>query len=100
MSTPAGKIQAKIILHAKRLGFLVKRHYNGPGAETGWPDLEIILPRGRTLWIEVKAPGDRLRKRQEYIISLLEALGHDVFICESAEAGIRRLEDAADPPVS
>jgi hypothetical protein len=95
VSTPAGRIQQKIIRHAKRLGFLVKRHYNGPGVETGWPDLEIVLRAGRCVWVEVKAPGDRLRARQVYIIEKLRALGHTVIIAEDAETVIARLEDEA-----
>ncbi len=78
-------IQSAAVLYAKKRGLVVRRNYMGPGAETGWPDVEVFFPMGRVLFMEFKVPGAELRKRQEYIISLLRNLDHTVHVCDSLE---------------
>lgn len=80
-----GRIQRRAIDYARSIGLMVRRNYMGPGAETGWPDVEFFFPRGRVLFIEFKAPGEGLRKRQEFIIGMLRCRGHTVHVCDSYE---------------
>lgn len=58
-------------------------------AEDGTPDLLIIMSRGRSLWVEVKKPGEepavvqRLRHRE------LRNMGHAVTVARSVEEFIK-----------
>lgn len=68
------KIQARIVKKFKALGFIVfKMHLL---FITGVPDLLFIMPDGRVFWMEVKRPGERLTKKQQWFHSLLSNLGH------------------------
>lgn len=46
---------------------------------TGVPDRLILLPGGRVLFVETKAPGKRERPRQNYVQGLLARMGFLVF---------------------
>jgi hypothetical protein len=85
--TPEGKIQAAVVKYAKGLGFLAKRNYNAPGAETGWPDTEFFLPGAVTLFFEFKRLGEEPTKLQAHRISQLRELGHHVYVCDDVEYG-------------
>jgi Holliday junction resolvase len=52
----------------------------------GVPDRLIVLPGGRVMFIEVKAPGGRLSKLQEVEIARLRKLGASVRVIWSLEA--------------
>ena len=80
-----GKLQERAIRYARDLGMVVKRNYMGPGAETGWPDVEFFAAGGKMFFIEFKAPDGSLRKRQEYIIAQLRERGHTVYVCDRYE---------------
>ncbi len=45
-----------------------------PGC-TGVPDRMVVLPGGRIGFLELKAPGEKPRREQEYRIGELEGLG-------------------------
>lgn len=45
-------------------------------AGVGTPDFVIALPGGRTLWIEAKARGGKLRLEQRAWIAALHVVGH------------------------
>ena len=76
------KLQTRAVGYARSLGLLVKRNYQGPGAESGWPDVELFAPGGRVVLIEFKAPGKEPRKLQRYRIQRLRDLGHSVHVCD------------------
>jgi len=76
MTTPEGKIAAKIKRLAPEYGLLVIRQHFAPGAKVGYPDLAILGPNGATLWVETKAPGQRLRPIQDERRKEIVALGH------------------------
>ncbi|MGN0493882.1 MAG: VRR-NUC domain-containing protein [Acutalibacteraceae bacterium] len=46
---------------------------------TGMPDRLILLPGGYCCFVELKKPGKKERKRQEYVQSLLRSLGFIVY---------------------
>lgn len=55
-----------------------------PGV-TGVPDRIVLIPGGRTYFIELKAPGKKLRAIQEYRAKELRALGFEVRVIDSIE---------------
>lgn len=48
------------------------------GMRAGRPDIEIFLPNGQTIFIELKTDVGRLTEKQKSIHSELADLGHDV----------------------
>ena len=50
--------------------------------EAGYPDRLILLPGGRAVWVELKAPGRKPTKRQWARIEELRALG---FPCHTVD---------------
>lgn len=55
-----------------------------PGV-TGVPDRIVVLPGGKIFFVELKAPGKKLRKIQEVRKAELEALGQRVEVIDSKE---------------
>lgn len=52
--------------------------FESPGF-TGVPDRMILLPGGNLIFVEMKQPGKKERKRQEYVHGVLRGLGFEVF---------------------
>lgn len=48
-----------------------------PG-QNGVPDRIVLVPHGHVYFVETKAPGKTLRKRQEYVCGLIRQLGFKV----------------------
>ena len=46
---------------------------------SGVPDRIILLPGGNLIFVEMKKPGEKERKRQEYVHGILRKLGFEVF---------------------
>lgn len=80
-------IQRRVTTFARMKGALVLRLALQPAVAGGWPDALIILPNGRVLWIEFKAPGKTPTPLQLRRHADLRRLGHDVRVIESVEAG-------------
>jgi len=51
----------------------------------GVPDRIVILPHGRVVFVELKAPGKQLQPLQRKWKKTLERLGHEVWKIDSAE---------------
>ena len=58
---------------------------NGAGVRPGVPDLVVVLPAGRVLWLEIKAGKGRLSPEQEGWRDALEARGHHWECCRSID---------------
>jgi hypothetical protein len=56
---------------------------------SGVPDRIILLPHGRIVFVELKAPGKKRRKLQEYRAKELQNLGFRVECIDSIE-GVNR----------
>jgi hypothetical protein len=54
-------------------------------APQGTPDLLVLFPEGKVLWIEVKTRTGRIRPDQVQMHDRLRSLGHDVVILRSAD---------------
>lgn len=76
------KLQNKIRKSLKRMGWLVTKHILV--SMNGWPDLEAIKEK-RTIRIEVKAPGKKLRPLQEYAHEQIRNHGGEVYTVDSWE---------------
>ena len=55
-----------------------------PGT-AGMPDRLVLLPDGRMGFVELKAPGKRMRPLQEKRKKQLESLGYKVFCIDNVE---------------
>lgn len=66
------------LLGGKALKFI------SPGT-SGVPDRIVLLPQGKIIFVELKAPGKKPRPMQEYRIKELKALGFRVEIIDSIE---------------
>ena len=55
-----------------------------PG-QNGVPDRIVLLPGGRVVFVETKAPGKKLRKLQDYVCGLITRLGFTVLRIDTKE---------------
>lgn len=55
-------------------------------ARRGVPDRIVVMPGGRVVFVELKAPGKRATTLQEREHERLRALGQDVHVIDSKEA--------------
>ncbi len=60
----------------------------GLGVRKGVPDVIIVLPAGRIVWLEVKALGGRLSEDQVAWRDRLRAMGHEWHLVDSVDAAI------------
>ena len=65
-------------LHGKAFKFI------SPGLN-GVPDRLILVPMGRIYFVELKAPGKKLRKLQERVCGSIEQLGFKVLLIDTKE---------------
>lgn len=52
---------------------------------TGMPDRLILMPNGKTYWVEVKSSNKDLRKEQKVRCEMLRKMGYKVFVVKSME---------------
>lgn len=78
-------VERRLVARLKKLGILHVKMT--PTAQRGWPDRMICLPRGRVLWIELKAPGreNNLSANQIAIHDKLRSIGHYVLVASDAD---------------
>jgi len=51
----------------------------------GWPDRIVVLPSGRTLWVELKRPGGKTTPLQDKVHQELRNLDHSIYVLDSKE---------------
>ena len=88
------KVQNGAIKHAYSLGIKVIRLYFGPGITTGWPDVLFLIPGGRPLFIEFKAPGNIPTKKQQKRMCDLRNAGYCVTWCDSIKGALAVIDEA------
>lgn len=76
-------IESKLKNTVKSMGGIALKLIS-PGFD-GVPDRLVLLPHGKLAFIELKAPGKRLRPLQEKRKKQLEALGFSVFCIDGTE---------------
>jgi len=99
------RIQNKAIEHAKGRGIRTIRLALQPGVARGWPDVLFLIPGGRPLFIEFKAPGKRPSEVQKLRIAQLKEDGYAVAVsdnldhaCSIIDQQIQHAEARGDAP--
>lgn len=60
---------------------------------SGWPDRVFLLPGGKPLLIEFKAPGAALMPRQAYRADFLKRMGYDVECYDNRDLALKAIGD-------
>ncbi len=79
-------IEAKLKKYVEVIGCRCLK-FVSPGF-TGVPDRIILLPGGKIIFAELKSPGKKERRRQEYVQSILRNMGFIVFSSVNTESQI------------
>lgn len=77
------RIEQHLVRRAKEAGGVAWK-WVSPG-ETGVPDRIVILPGGRVIFVECKAPSGRLSVKQQWLHGVLLGLGVEVRVVDSRE---------------
>jgi len=84
---PESRLQSKIQAWAKEWGRPIQSNRQSSRAKTlltpGWPDIVLILPQGRVLFIELKGKRGRLTEEQKQMKLMFMAIGHQIHECRS-----------------
>ena len=83
LGTPERTVEHRLVTEAKKRGGLALK-FVSPGLD-GVPDRLVLLPHGRIAFIEVKAPGQKLRPLQVRRKEQLEALGFSVYCLDGTQ---------------
>jgi len=76
-------IEQKLVKAVKELGGIAPK-FVSPGID-GVPDRIVLLPMGRVAFVELKAPGKKMRPLQVRRKGQLEALGFLVYCIDGIE---------------
>lgn len=80
------QIERELAAGVKRHGGLAVK-FVSPGM-AGVPDRLVLLPGGKIVFVELKAPGRKMSQRQVKVAKRLAEMGHIVRVIDSIE-GIR-----------
>ena len=76
-------LERRLVRAVERIGGKAPK-WVSPG-NRGVPDRIILLPHGRTMYVEMKAPGKPLEPLQVRWAKIFRNLGHQVFKIDSKE---------------
>lgn len=76
-------IERQFAMAVKKMGGMAVK-FVSPGLD-GVPDRIVLLPDKKIAFVELKAPGKKLRPLQEKRRRQLEALGFSVYVIDGAE---------------
>lgn len=76
-------IERQFTMAVKKMGGMAVK-FVSPGLD-GVPDRIVLLPDKKMAFVELKAPGKKLRPLQEKRRRQLEALGFSVYVIDGAE---------------
>ena len=76
-------IERQLAMAVKKMGGMAVK-FVSPGLD-GVPDRIVLLPNKKMAFVELKAPGKKLRPLQEKRRWQLEALGFPVYVIDGAE---------------
>lgn len=76
-------IERQLAMAVKKMGGMAVK-FVSPGLD-GVPDRIVLLPDKKIAFVELKAPGKKLRPLQEKRKRQLEALGFPVYVIDRAE---------------
>lgn len=84
MSAPEATLERMLVRRAREAGAMALK-WVSPGT-VGVPDRIVILPGGRVIFVELKAPGEIPTPLQSRVHKMLTGLGADVRVVDSLEA--------------
>ena len=76
-------IEKKLMQAVRKAGGLALK-FVSPGL-AGVPDRLVLMPKGRVCFVELKAPGQKMRPLQRKRKEMLESLGFRVYCIDSIE---------------
>lgn len=76
-------LERRLVREVERGGGIAPK-WVSPGT-AGVPDRIVVLPEGRVVFVELKAPGKRPRPLQEWWAERLQDRGHQVYVIDSVE---------------
>lgn len=79
---PEGEIESYLVNQSEKRGILCYK-FVSPG-NRGVPD-RILIGNGKTVFVELKAPGEEPRPLQEYVIKKMKKAGADVRVADTKE---------------
>lgn len=89
MSNTETKIEDEAVRQAAALGVRsLKLTLYG---DSGWPDRVFLIPGGRPLWIEFKAPGEGPDPLQSVRHAFLEYMGYDIEVHDTVEGAVEAI---------
>lgn len=77
-------LERRLVREVERIGGKAPK-WVSPG-NSGVPDRLVILPSGKTVYVEMKAPGKPLAPLQEKWARTLRGMGHKVYKIDSDES--------------
>lgn len=87
-------LERKLVLEVKKIGGEAVK-WTAPGT-AGVPDRIVLLPNGRTVFVEMKAPGKKMGPLQVRWADKLWDMGHRHYVIDSVE-GIQQFIDEVRP---
>jgi hypothetical protein len=88
------QIESKLKREVERKGGLALKFISP--TMVGVPDRLILLPRGKVYFVELKAPGKKLRPIQLKRKNQLESLGFKVYVIDSFEGVEEFIQEVMD----
>ena len=88
------QIEQQLVKAVKAAGGMCPKLVS-PGTD-GMPDRMILMPEGRIVFVEVKAPGQKLRPLQMLRMEQLQLMGFRVFILDHEGQIPAIIEEAMD----
>lgn len=82
-------IMARVVQYLKAQGFFVFKLHGSPMQRAGLPDL-LAIRAGRAAWFEVKRPGQKVTRLQEYMLVELREAGCTAAVVEDVR-GVERI---------
>ncbi len=74
-----------------------KRRSRSPnGCEPGTPDIEVMLPGGRVVWLELKTAEGNPSDVQTEWHAMARSMGHTVHVVRSVEEAVGAVVDALE----
>ena len=77
------ELESRFVREVKQIGGRAPK-WVSPGTR-GVPDRLVLLPGGRVLFVEMKAPGKPLKPLQVWWSKILRSMGHRVYKIDSHE---------------
>ena len=94
---PERVLQQKIVKYCDDHGYPCQSNRQTQRAKTlltpGWPDVTIMAPGGKTVYLELKSAKGRLKKDQVNLRLQAMALGHEIHLAKSYKRFVAIMEE-------